>query len=218
MKILVLSIVIGFVSTVGLATPDNQEDKTSQDELLRDAAADIESYNAERHPYLDSEDENSKLEDFSNDEDERDSELEDDLDDYENGDYEEQSELEDEFESDENFAGDEGDDRDANTEENDGITEERVSDIKGGDNKIDANYYEEGEEHSVKRLSDPDRFGGRRVRGDKRRRRRIFRGRKPIYRRKRFNRRRKRLRRGGKPIRFRRRFTRARFCRGRRRR
>ena len=48
MKILVLLIVIGFVSTVGLATPDNQEDKTSQDEMLRDAAADIESYNAER--------------------------------------------------------------------------------------------------------------------------------------------------------------------------
>ena len=48
MKTLFLSVVIGFVLTVGLATPDNREDLTSQDEMLRNGVSDVESYSSER--------------------------------------------------------------------------------------------------------------------------------------------------------------------------
>ncbi|XP_068739369.1 uncharacterized protein [Montipora capricornis] len=136
MKTLFLSVVICFVLTVGLATPDNGEDITSQDEMLRNGVSDVESYSSERHPYLDIDDENSKedgeLDAFSIDDNERDREKEDHFNDDAN---------DDDFE----------DDHDE---------EERVSDMNSDDNKIDDSDYDEDEEYNAQRLSDPIRFRG----------------------------------------------------------
>ena len=46
MKALVLSVLFGFVLTVSLANPINQQDAAP--DLLRDVADDLESYNPER--------------------------------------------------------------------------------------------------------------------------------------------------------------------------
>ena len=50
MKALILSVLFGFVLTVSLANPINQQDAAP--DLLRDVADDLESYNPERQVWL----------------------------------------------------------------------------------------------------------------------------------------------------------------------